>query len=449
MKKDHVAIVGGGFSGTLLAVNLLRNDGPRATLIERRAHTARGVAYSAAHPDHLLNVRAENMSALPDEPEHFVRWLEEHRPGVGGFVPRLVYGDYLDALLTETMRKAPGRLEVVQGEVEDVIVEGRGVRLSLAGGARLAADGAVLAPGNLPPHTPEGIDPGALPEGSYVTDPWHGDVLSDLADDDTLLVLGTGLTMVDIALLLDARGFKGRIVALSRHGLVPRAHARGVPVTRRSERPAPTASALIAALRDRATHVDWRAAVDELRPYTQGLWRAMDIAERKRFLRHLRPWWDVHRHRLAPSVARKIEAMRASGALTILAGKVTGAEAEGARIRLAYRPRHADQPETLHVRRIVNGTGPQGDLTATREPLLANLRERGLLRADPLRIGIDVDQESRAIGEDGRSSDRLTVIGPMTRGAFWEIVAVPDIRRQAWSVARRLSNAQWVEGEGL
>lgn len=449
MKRDHVAIVGGGFSGTLLAVNLLRHDGPRATLIERRRHTARGVAYSAAHPDHLLNVRAENMSALPDDPEHFVRWLEEHRPGVGGFVPRLVYGDYLDDLLAETMRTSPGRLEVRCAEVEDVALGARGVTLSLAGGDTLAADSAVLAPGNLPPHTPAGIDPAALPVGSYVTDPWHGDILSGLGPDDRLLVLGTGLTMVDIALLADARGFEGRVVALSRHGLVPRAHARGVPATTRSERPAPTASAMIAALRERAAHVDWRAAVDELRPYTQGLWRAMEVAERKRFLRHLRPWWDVHRHRLAPSVAKKIEAMRDSGKLTILAGKVTGAEPDGDGIRLSYRPRHADVPETLSVRRIVNGTGPQGDLTATHEPLLANLRDRGLLRADPLRIGIDVDQEARAIAADGTSSDRLTVIGPMTRGAFWEIVAVPDIRRQAWSVARRLSNAQWVEGEGL
>lgn len=449
MKRDHVAIVGGGFSGTLLAVNLLRHDGPRATLIERRAHTARGVAYSAAHPDHLLNVRAENMSALPDDPEHFVRWLEEHRPGVGGFVPRLVYGDYLDDLLAETMARAPGRLEVVQAEAVDVAVESGGVRLALTDGTRLAADSAVLAPGNLPPITPGGIDPAALPEGSYVTDPWHGDILSGLGADDTLLVLGTGLTMVDVALLLGARGFAGRIVALSRHGLVPRPHARGVPTTKRSERPHPTASALVAALRERAGQVDWRAAVDELRPYTQGLWRAMDVVERQRFLRHLRPWWDVHRHRLAPSVAKTIEAMRESGRLTILAGKVTGAEANGDHVRLSYRPRHASRHETLRVRRIVNGTGPQGDLTATREPLLVALRDRGLLRADPLKIGIDVDQESRAISAGGASSDRLTVIGPMTRGAFWEIVAVPDIRRQAWSVARRLSNAQWVEGEGL
>jgi uncharacterized NAD(P)/FAD-binding protein YdhS len=449
MKQDHVAIVGGGFSGTLLAVNLLRHDGPRATLIERRPHTARGVAYSAAHPDHLLNVRAENMSALPDDPGHFIRWLEQHRPGLGGFVPRLVYGDYLDALLAETVTRSDGRLEVVRGEVEDIVDKRGGVGVRLADGTTLAADSVVLASGNLPPHAPYGLDPALLPPGTYVADPWHGAIGGGLSAEDVVLVLGTGLTMVDVALLLDAQGFAGRIVALSRRGLVPHAHAEGVVKTSRAERPEPTARALLRAMRDRSGEIEWRAAVDELRPYTQGIWRAMDIAERRRFLRHLRPWWDVHRHRLAPSVAAKIAAMRAEGRLVIAAGKVAGVAADGGHVRFRFRPRHHDRIETLRVRRIINGSGPQGDLTATAEPLLRNLATRGMLRPDPLRIGIDVDQDARVIAVGGVASDRLTVIGPMTRGAFWEIVAVPDIRRQVWSVARRLSNAQWVEGEGL
>ena len=449
MKREHVAIIGGGFSGTLLAVNLLRHDGPRATLIERRPHTARGVAYSAAHPDHLLNVRAENMSALPDDPGHFVRWLEQHRPGLQGFVPRLVYGDYLDALLQETMERSNDRLRILHGEARDIASQGGHVHVALADGQMLTADSAVLAPGNLPPLTPGGIEPAALSSGQYIADPWHGDIVEGLGAEDTVLVLGTGLTMVDVALLLDASGFRGRIIALSRRGLVPHAHADGVPRTQRTERPEPTANGLLRALRDRAARVDWRAAVDELRPFTQGIWRAMDVAERRRFLRHLRPWWDIHRHRLAPSVARRIEAMRGDGRLTVLAGQVVRADADGEHVQLHYRPRHGDGVERLRVRRIVNGTGPQGDLSATAEPLLRSLAERGMLRPDALRIGIDVDPDSRAIGHDGTASDRLLVVGPMTRGAFWEIVAVPDIRRQAWSVARRLSNAQWVEGEGL
>ncbi len=450
MRHDHVAIIGGGFSGTLLAVNLLRHDGPRATLIERRPHTARGVAYAAAHPDHLLNVRADNMSALPDDPGHFARWLETAHGGrIKGFAPRLVYGDYLDALLAETVARSGGRLRVVQAEAIDVAPGADGMRVMLAGGEAIVADHVVLAPGNLPPHTPAGIDPSVLPAGCYAADPWSADIAADLAPDDVVLVLGTGLTMVDIALLLDARGFGGRIVALSRRGLLPRPHAEGVAKTQRAERPEPTAVGLLRAVRTRAREIEWRSAIDELRPYTQSIWRAMALPERHRFLRHLRAWWDVHRHRLAPSVWDKIEAMRADGRLDVGAAKLIDAHPDGDHAIVRYRPRHGDTVGTLRVRRIVNGTGPQGDLTATQEPLLRALTGRGLLRADPLRIGIDVDQDSQAIGRDGTASDRLIAVGPMTRGAFWEIVAVPDIRRQAWSVARRLSNAQWVGGEGL
>jgi uncharacterized NAD(P)/FAD-binding protein YdhS len=448
MTQEHVAIIGGGFSGTLLAINLLRHDGPRATLIERRPGTARGVAYSAAHPDHLLNVRAGNMSALPDDPGHFARWLEA-RGIATGFVPRLVYGDYLGELLGEAVARADGRLRIVRDEAIDIREGPDGVSILLANGAPVTADRAVLAPGNLPPHLPPGLDEAELPAGCYVADPWRGDIASGLGADDTVLVLGTGLTMVDIALLLEAEGFRGRIVAMSRRGLVPHPHADGVPKTERPERPEPTAVAMLRAVRDRSAEIGWRAAVDELRPFTQGLWRAMDVGERERFLRHLRPWWDIHRHRIAPSVAHRLDAMRAEGRLIPIAGKWIDARPEWDRTIVRYRPRGADRVETLHVRRIVNGTGPQGDVTRSAEPLLRALHDRGTIRPDPLHIGIDVDQESRVIGRDGAISDRLLVVGPMTRGAFWEIVAVPDIRKQAWSVARRLSNAHWVGGEGL
>ena len=189
--------------------------------------------------------------------------------------------------------------------------------------------------------------------------------------------------------------------------------------------------------------------VDELRPYTQGLWRAMSRTDRARFLRHLRPWWDVHRHRISPLVAGKLERMEAENRLAIEAGRLVSVEpcAEGLTIR--YRPRGSAEVRELVAAKLVNATGPQGDLDRAREPLLRALRDRGRLRADPLGIGLDVDQDSRAIDRDGKASDELLVIGPMTRGAFWEIVAVPDIRRQAWSIARRLANSHWVEGEGL
>jgi len=446
---DHVAIIGGGFSGALQAINLLRHQGPRATLIERRAEAARGVAYSAAHPDHLLNVRANNMSALPQEPDHFEHWLVRKHPALaGGFAPRLVYGDYLAELLDDARRAAPERLALVQGEAVDLMRDGEGWRIALGDGRTIAADTVILAPGNLPPHIPDGIDPGTLPPGCFAAEPWSGNIAEGLTDADQLLVIGTGLTMVDIALLLDARGFGGRIVAVSRRGLMPRAHAPVAP-SALDERPLPEAIALLRHARARSNQVGWRAAVDELRPYTEGLWAAADLGQRQRFLRHLRAWWDVHRHRIAPQVAAKIEAMRAADRLEIVAGKLVDAVPDGDGARARYRPRGRDDLVDLSVRRIINASGPQGDLLRTQEPLLRRLLERGLIRPDPLRIGIDVTQQSEVVGADGDPFPSLLALGPMTRGTFWEIVAVPDIRRQTWAVARRLSNAHWVGGEGL
>jgi len=451
MQHDHVAIVGGGFSGALLAINLLRHDGPHATLIERRAETARGIAYSTIHPEHVLNVRAANMSALPDDPGHFLRWLERRAIGPhNGFVPRRAYGAYLDELLDEAVARGGSRLRVIRSDARDVELGAEGADVLLDDGTRIRCDRIALALGNLPPTAPPGLDLERLPKGVHVADPWSHSLTDGLQGGDTVLVIGTGLTMIDIALLLDAERFDGRIIALSRRGLIPLTHADALPGTIRAERPSPGCLALLADIRSRSKAVDWRSAVDELRPFTQSIWRAMPVAERRRFLRHLRPWWDVHRHRIAPHVAERIAIMRREGRLEVIAGRPIGVAPLGDRsARVQLRRRGEDRIETVDVARIVNGTGPQGDLTRTREPLLINLVRRRLIRPDPLHIGIDVDQNSRAIAGDGSASDRLLVLGPMTRGNFWEIVAVPDIRQQVWSVARYLSAAHWVEGEGL
>ena len=449
---DHVLIIGAGFSGTLLAINLLRHEGPRATIVERRGgQVGRGVAYSAAHPDHLLNVRAGNMSALPDEPDHFVRWLEAR--GQGGrttFVPRVAYGEYLREMLDAARAAAPGRLKLVEGEAVDLRDTGDGVRLDLADGGTVAGDSAVLAVGNLPPHDPPGLDGASLPPGLYSPDPWAADIGRGLRDDDTVVLVGTGLTAVDAALLLEAGGFRGRVLALSRRGLAPRRHRDGQPPCAPvAERPAGAVSGIVRHVRARAAADGWRVAVDELRPMTQIMWAAASADERARFLRHARPWWDVHRHRLAPAVADRIDAMAADGRLTFAAGKPLGAEVDGDALLLRWQPRGREAAETVRAARIVNCTGPQGDLTRSREPLLRRLLDRGAIRPDPLRLGLDVDAGARVVGRDNTPSDRLHAIGPMTRGGVWEIVAVPDIRWQSWNLARRLSNAQWVGGEGL
>jgi len=448
----HVAIIGAGFSGTLQAINLLRHEGPRATLIERAPVAGEGLAYGAAHPDHVLNVRASNMSAFPDDPGHFERWLTARgvENAATAFIPRVTYGAYLRELLDAALKQANGRLELVRGDVTDVVPARGGAQLTLADGQTIQADAAVLAVGNLPPHTPPGLDPEQLSTSRYKGDPWEKSVPVGLGPDDTVLLIGTGLTMVDSVLLLEATGFKGKIVALSRRGLLPRPHAgSGTPWKAIDERPATAASWLVNRLRERGEKIGWRNAVDELRPFTQTMWRTATDAERGRFLRHLRPWWDVHRHRLAPEVYARLMAMQDRGQLQVVSGKTLGFVEQDDGIAMTWRPRGKDASETMLVQRIINCTGPLGDLARTDDPLLRKLVDRGAIRPDLAHIGIDVDADAETIAADGAPNDWLYALGPMTRGAFWEIVAVPDIRSQTWTLARRLSNAHWVGGEGL
>jgi uncharacterized NAD(P)/FAD-binding protein YdhS len=430
---------------------MLRHAGPKVTLVERQKGAGLGLAYGSAHETHLLNVRASNMSALPDEPDHFVRWLKARGIADAGtaFVPRVAYGEYLQELLFAAERESGGRLEIVRGDAKDLEIGEEQVVLTLDDGRRLTADMASLAMGNLPPHAPPGLDPLRLTPGRYWPDPWDRKLTEGLGDKDVVIVIGTGLTMVDVVLMLEAKGYRGRIFALSRRGLLPRPHAATAPFERRAERPRTIASALVRDVRRRAAEIGWRNAVDELRPFTQSLWRAASAAQKRRFLRHLRPWWDVHRHRLAPEVDARLQAMIASGQLRVVAGKLVAFDEGADGIDVTWRARGEDKLESVHVTRIVNCTGPEGDLPSTTEPLLRKLLARGTIRADAQRIGVDVDKEARTIAADGSPNDRLLALGPLTRGAFWEINAVPDIRAQVWDLARRLSNAHWVEGEGL
>lgn len=449
LKVDHVAIIGGGFSGVLLAINLLRHGDVRVTLVERRPdRLGRGLAYGAAQADHILNVRAANMSALPDQPGHFAHWLAEQGLGQeGSFATRRDYGAYLCAMLDETRAAIGDRFAIVSDEAVDLVVRDDGAFVGLRSGGVLEADASVIAPGNLPPHDLPAFV--GLDRPVYINDPWAADIAAGLGADDVLLLLGSGLTAVDCALSLDSAGYKGRIIALSRRGLAPQAHAPAPPYAARRERPAGPVSALVRSVRDRAAEIGWRNAVDELRPFTPDMWRAASASERSRFLRHLRPYWDVHRHRIAPAVAERLDGLRAQGRLEVRAAKVATATPDADGLLIGLRARGAAASETLKVARVVNCTGPLGDLRRVSDPLLRNLYDRGDIRPDPLAIGIDVDRQCRAIAAHGDAQARLHVVGPMTRGAHWEIVAVPDIRRQVWTLARELTSAHWVEAEGL
>ncbi|HEX8645025.1 MAG TPA: FAD/NAD(P)-binding protein [Allosphingosinicella sp.] len=425
MSRARVAVIGGGLSGSLQAIHLLRDGAQRVTLIERARTPGRGVAYSTARPEHVLNVPARRMSAFPDAPDHFVRWYEKRGGDAESFAPRMLFGDYV----VELLAAAGAGLDIVRGDAVDI----DGAAVILGDGRRIEADAVVLAPGNLQPATPRGIDPAALGR-LWVADPWAAPIADGLGGDDIVLLLGTGLTAVDAALTLEANGFRGRMIALSRRGLAPRSHAPREPICA-PQGPLPSnCLTLLRRLRSRSAEIGWRSAVHELRTVTQDIWAHADEKERRRFLRHLRPWWDVHRHKIAPAVGAAIECMVREGRLRVVAGRVLSISSGG---MATWRPRGSTVAETVQVARIVNCTGPECDIVRAGEPLFDALLARGRIRPDPLRLGIHVDEGCRTLGADGPSDD-LYAIGPVTRGTFWESVAVPDIRVQAQNVARRI-----------
>ena len=432
MRGRRVAVIGGGFTGAAQAIALAR-AGARVTLIERGAAPGRGVAYGTRHADHLLNVRASGMSAFAQTPDHFARWFARHDGAPDDFAQRRLYGTYVTELLADE-----AGIETVIGEAT-AIEPDSSVRLT--DGRTVSADAVVLAIGNLPPLTPGGLSADVLDSEAYIADPWAVDIAAGLGADDAALLIGTGLTAIDVALILDSAGFAGSILALSRRGLAPRPHAaNAVAASPLTHAPVDTrASALLSSVRAEAERIGWRAAVDQLRPATQALWRRASRAEQARFLRHLRPWWDVHRHRIAPAIAARIASMEADGRLRVVGGRILSGTPAPDGVTIVWQPRGATNAQIATVARIVNCTGPLSDIRRAGEPMIDALIAAGKLRPDPLRLGIDVDADCRVLGADGSPVEGLYAVGPLTKGAFWEIVAVPDIRQQVAAVAARIA----------
>ncbi|MBI1682799.1 FAD/NAD(P)-binding protein [Caulobacter hibisci] len=436
-----IAVVGAGFSGVMTALHLLRDGGAaRVILLEWRSPVGLGAAYATHNPSHRLNVRAGNMSAWPDRPGDFTAWMRGQGldVGPGDFATRGDYGRYLQGLLAEAASgpEAAGRLVIAPDEVVGLEPGGDGWRLTTAMGRPIPANAVVLALGNPPPCRPAGVDDALAASPAYVADPWRWDPKA--LPPGPVLLLGTGLTMVDVALSLED-ALPGRpIIALSRRGLTPREH-EGEPPEHPPAAPSSDLSPLGAAawLRRTAGVHGWRTAVDALRPATQDLWRGWSVARKQAFLRHARPFWDVHRHRLSPEVAARLANLRQASRLKVAAGKIVRLD-EGAdgRVEGAWRPRGEMDAQPFTVRAVINATGPTGDVARSREPLVLDLIRRGLARPDPLRLGLDVDVDNRLVDVAGAAAASLFAVGPATRGAWWEINAVPDIRGQAARVAK-------------
>jgi uncharacterized NAD(P)/FAD-binding protein YdhS len=441
-------VIGGGFSGAAVAAQLLRRGRPvHVMLVNRFGPIGRGVAYRTRIEAHVLNVPAGGMSALPDEPEHFLRWASSRDPSIrrDSFVSRRVYGEYLEALLREAEALGAGaaRLERVVGEVRDLEPrpDGSGASVVFSDGTRREADRVVLALGNYSPNDPPAEGAEFYATDRYVRDPWIRGALDVVREGEAVLLLGTGLTTLDIALDLASRGTALPIRAVSRHGLLPHPHAPSAPAKMPIPPPGPgwSLAALTRWIRRAARETgDWRAVVGSLREATPAIWQGFTQEERSRFLRHARPWWDVHRHRAAPATAAAVAAMIEHGELRARAARVVRYEPDASGVRVHVRPRGSDRTETIFVERVVNCTGPSSDVRAIRDALLDSLIARGLMVPDANRLGVEVSAECALVGANGEPSATIYLVGPLLKARFWEATAVPELRRHAKSVAERL-----------
>ncbi len=446
---SSVVIVGGGFSGVVTAVNLVRlTDAPLAVTVVNVGHPlGRGVAYGTRRPEHLLNVVVRNMSALADQPDHFVEWLGtrsdfSHLPPAQAreqFVPRRVYGDYLQALfLWYRSAYADGkhvRINVREGEVVDVVPTSDRVTVVTAPGEALTADKVVLATGNPSPADLFGDGPN---HAGYFGDPWSAWEHRLPDTGKSVVLLGTGLTMVDTFLTLSALDWRGEIIAVSRNGLLPASHFKGPDYP---DFPGADPSQLsLNQLRElldkhcaelRAHGLNPAILVDKLRPYTQRIWQHFSLAEKRRFLREFRSLWNQSRHRIAESIHREVAAGLSSGRLQVRKGEVRAVVASGDRLEVVL---NGTGESRLRADVVINCTGP-AEACTERSRLFDNLLKRGLACADETGLGIRANDDFNLLDEDGVRSPWLLAIGPPLKGTLWESTAVPELRNQAFRAA--------------
>jgi uncharacterized NAD(P)/FAD-binding protein YdhS len=510
-----VVIIGGGLSGTLVAVHLLRlvTAPVKITIIEQRAVIGQGVAYSTSFTGHLLNVPASKMSAFADQPNHFLdwgqqefarqqdlclqalaeqpsRWLSgadhndaDHNgadpdrstllvaepPKVTGFcgeaaaiqavtahtfVSRQLYGRYLQSVLTTAVRNAPAGVqwESITDEAISIHTENTQAAITLTSGKAIWADCVVLAVGNFPPRNPPVADPSFYRSRRYVCSAWSPPTQPNwtqtISKNDAVLLIGSGLTAIDQVVALYQQGHRGKIWLVSRRGCLPQSHQPSISGSTYSidwstSLAQPTLRMLVRRVRQEiewaiAQGHDWRLVIDSLRPVTPRLWQALSHAERRQFLRHVRPYWDVHRHRIAPEIAQLMAQLRQSGQLQICAGRIQSYEEDTHGVDVAIRQRRGDEI-TVRSNWVINCTGAEDNYSKLQQPLIQQLLAAGLVRPDPLKLGLEANSEGNLVQADGSLSPWLHTLGAPCKGQRWETTAVAEIRVQAKQLAEQIA----------
>ncbi|MEM8953854.1 MAG: FAD/NAD(P)-binding protein [Verrucomicrobiota bacterium] len=449
----RVAIIGGGFSGHMVAVNMARlcQSPVKITVINKGTPPGRGAAYSTRQPEHLLNVVARNMSAFPDHPRHFVQWLETRSEFADtpieqlreAFIPRRTYGDYLRSIahpyLCPVDSRFPAAIEPIIAEAVNVTTAESGGTVVLSDDQQIHADKIVLALGNHPPAQLPGAASLAT-HPAYHANPWVPWITQLPENRHTAITIGTGLTAVDTILTLLEIGWKGNILAVSRNGLLPQSHFKGFnyPDFPPEDPQALGLKDLKAALRKHCDILKQRGAnptivVDKLRPHTQTIWRRFSLEEKQAFCKNEASQWNVRRHRIAPQVHDRITDAIHREQLKIIKGTVAQLAKAGSRITVSLQDQNSLMGDV-----VINCTGPKTRFSTIQAPLIQNLLAGGLAHPDEMDMGLKVTDDLAVIDAAGNRSNLLFAIGPLLRGTLWESIAVPELRGQALRIAQTI-----------
>jgi uncharacterized NAD(P)/FAD-binding protein YdhS len=452
-----VVVIGGGFSGASFLLHLVRHLGGRGSIaiIEPREDLGRGVAYSTSDPAHRINTFASRMTVFPDDRLHFDRWVRESGavegdPAAmlpdGRMVPqRAVFGTYVGQQLRHAIEVSGVRVDHIRSQASAMMAVHDGWHVLTEGGRVLSASSAVIAASHQPPEIPQSLEPAAA-DPRFISDPWRETALAAVHPQDDVIIVGTGLTMADIVASLDGRGHRGRIHAISRRGLLSRGQSESerIQFGDFAESPSRTARQLVRRIRTTLREADraglgWHPVFHAVGRDATPIWAALDNAERVRLLRHLRPYWDVHRFRIAPQVEGAVRRGLQSGRLSVTAASILGAEM-GERIKLDLRLRRSGKFAIAGGDKIILATGVGQNRVFETSALLQGLKESGRARPDSLRLGIDVNARSQALRANGEPNENLYVAGPLARAFFGELMGANQILNHAHDLARSIAS---------
>ncbi|WP_242928699.1 FAD/NAD(P)-binding protein [Pontibacter vulgaris] len=463
MLTKTIAIIGGGLSGTLTALNLLKTATQQTTIYLVEAEPAkmhRGAAYSSALPFQPLNVPASAMSLDPDSPDDFYNWLQENQFAYPDhlkvpvqktdFIPRFIFGDYVKERLQQAITEANENVKLIPIyaaalSVKRLLPIGDFI-VNIATGESIRADKVVLALGNFAPSDVPIPNKVFFKSQFYTSMPWSKSALQGIKPDDALLLIGSSLTMIDLVGSLQKLGHKGKIYVVSRHGMLPQpfdVSTQLYPLKLLPLSPRLTALEIFKFVRSEIRNAEakgytWRSVLDALRPHLPDIWQNFNLEEKKRFLRHIKSYWEPHRHRMPASSAALIQQLQQQGKLEIIAARIADLQEFEHQARATIIRKGTTATEHIAVNKVINCTGPQADYNAIPNPLVKQLLAAGMLVPDKLKLGILTTINGTLTDRNNHPVINLYTLGPPRKSMLYESTALREIRQQAKELATEL-----------